>query len=235
MGWRVLPPREYASHDPALQVYASYRYRRDFAETAKAGGRLAALLQPLLREAALQGAVEGPAEGGAQGALPLDPPTMRQAIAWELALHAIHQREVRPGAWRAGWGGAGLGGGAAGRGCTQGSKAQRPVWGRSPSQQAPPPLQVCCLPTFRRRQANPPVLPWPQVAAAEAALGEEAGAQLVRDVHVRITPLSRRACLVYAPAYVFDYIYGGWVRGWVERSGGAGGWAALTTLAHLPC
>ena len=74
----------------APQVYASYKYRRDFAETAKAGGRLLELLRPLPREAARRGAVEGPAGGQ----LTLDAPSMRQAIAWELALHAIHGREV---------------------------------------------------------------------------------------------------------------------------------------------
>lgn len=106
------------------QVYASYRYRRDFAEVAKGGSQgVERLLRPLPRAAAAAGAVGaegapgssvhssslhaggggGGAAGGVGGSLELDPPSMRQAIAWEFALRAIHQREVRRGKKRGGW------------------------------------------------------------------------------------------------------------------------------------
>ncbi|GAB4814711.1 hypothetical protein N2152v2_001757 [Parachlorella kessleri] len=89
-------------------VYASYKYRRDFAEVAKAGARLLGMLRPLPREAASRGAVPGPPGtglpptngsistsdgGGGVDTTPLDPPSMRQAVAWEFVLRAIHERE----------------------------------------------------------------------------------------------------------------------------------------------
>jgi hypothetical protein len=90
----------------AMQVYASYKYRRDFAEVAKAEGRAVQLLEPLQQEAAARGWVQGPLGAGAavgpsggsgERKTALDRPTMRQAIAWEFALRAIHEREVSPG------------------------------------------------------------------------------------------------------------------------------------------
>ena len=105
------------------QVYASYKYRRDFAEVAKAGGALLGMLWPLPRDAASRGAVQGPpgnnststsgsgsssssSKRGVEGGVEtrLDPPNMRQAVAWEFVLRAIHEREVGDGCGTAGHG-----------------------------------------------------------------------------------------------------------------------------------
>lgn len=83
-----------------VQVYASYRYRRDFAEVAKAGGDAVAALRPLSLDVARSGewgplpSSSADSRGEGAQAARLDPPAMRQAIAWEFVLRAIHAKEV---------------------------------------------------------------------------------------------------------------------------------------------
>jgi hypothetical protein len=55
--------------------------------------------------------------------------------------------------------------------------------------------------------SSAPSLPL-QAAAAAELLRTEHAAQEVKDVRVRLTPLSRRARLAYLPAYMIDYVYG---------------------------
>lgn len=140
VGWQVLPPQKYNWRDPDMQVYASYKHRRDFAEVAKANGKLGDMLVHLPQEAEIEGVYPGfGVSSNEVPGVPLDAPSMRQSIAWEFALRAMHLKEVHN---------------------------------------------------------------------AEHRLKQDHDAQLVRDLHVRITPLSRQAGLAFAPVYVLNYIYG---------------------------
>lgn len=66
------------------QVYASFTYRRDFAEVIK-GGLQAGQLRPLDEASARSGQVAAAALGA---------PEMRQSMAWEFVLRAIREQEV---------------------------------------------------------------------------------------------------------------------------------------------
>lgn len=76
---------------PKPQVYASYNYRRDLTTVVKLPGMLSRARSLSREEAASQEADVGKADVG----VGLHPPTMRQAIAWELAMRNIRQSEVR--------------------------------------------------------------------------------------------------------------------------------------------
>ncbi|KAK9845056.1 hypothetical protein WJX74_010085 [Apatococcus lobatus] len=81
----------YPWHLPQMQVYASYKYRRDLAEAVKSANAYDQARPMTQSEAQTQDAF---ASKEGSKAVPLDPPTMRQAIAWELALRSIRQREA---------------------------------------------------------------------------------------------------------------------------------------------
>lgn len=74
-----------------VQIYASYKYRRDLAEAAKSPDACDRARPMTQSEANSQDAY---ASRDKSKAVPLDPPTMRQAIAWELAHRSIRQHEV---------------------------------------------------------------------------------------------------------------------------------------------
>ena len=74
-----------------LQVYASYNYRRDLTTVVKVPGMLSRARSLSREEAETQEADVGKADVGVS----VHPPTMRQAIAWELAMRNIRQSEVR--------------------------------------------------------------------------------------------------------------------------------------------
>ena len=74
-----------------VQIYASYKYRRDLAEAAKSPDACDRARPMTDSEARSQDAY---ASKDKSKAVPLDPPTMRQAIGWELALRSIRQHEV---------------------------------------------------------------------------------------------------------------------------------------------
>ena len=74
------------------QVYASYKYRRDLAEAVKSADAYDRAREVSDDENAYQEVLAGK---HSSDSVPLDPPTMRQAIAWELALRSIRQQEVR--------------------------------------------------------------------------------------------------------------------------------------------
>ena len=88
-----MPPQQHAttSVPPHLQVYASYNYRRDLTTVAKLPGMLSRARSLSREEAESQEADVGKADVG----VGVHPPTMRQAIAWELAMRNIRQSEVR--------------------------------------------------------------------------------------------------------------------------------------------
>ena len=73
-----------------MQVYASYNYRRDLTSVVKSPGRLSRPRSLTLAEAEEQEADVGKGDAGVS----LHPPTMRQAIGWELAMRNIRQNEV---------------------------------------------------------------------------------------------------------------------------------------------
>lgn len=73
-----------------VQVYGSYNYRRDLTNVLKVPGMLSRARSLKQHEAEA-----GQADVGKLGSpVGLHPPTMRQAIAWELALRNIRQAEV---------------------------------------------------------------------------------------------------------------------------------------------
>ena len=74
-----------------FQVYASYNYRRDLTAVVKVPGMLSRARSLRRQEAEAQEADVGKGDAGVS----LHPPTMRQAIAWELAMRNIRQSEVR--------------------------------------------------------------------------------------------------------------------------------------------
>ena len=73
-----------------LQVYGSYSYRRDLTNIVKVPGMLSRARSLTRGEAEAEEAQVGKL-GSPVG---LHPPSMRQAIAWELALRNIRQAEV---------------------------------------------------------------------------------------------------------------------------------------------
>ena len=73
-----------------LQIYGSYKYRRDLASAVHGPGILSRARALKRSEVETLSAPAG--KGGAE--VPLDPPSMRQAIAWELALRNIRKAEV---------------------------------------------------------------------------------------------------------------------------------------------
>ncbi|PSC74179.1 CHD3-type chromatin-remodeling factor PICKLE isoform B [Micractinium conductrix] len=95
ISWHELPERQYSwERDPALQVYASYKYRRDYARMMH-GPWVAKRLEPLPEADAERGSWGGPIlAGGWQGG-DLDPPAVRQAIAWEFVLRDLREAEHR--------------------------------------------------------------------------------------------------------------------------------------------
>lgn len=97
VGWKEVPHREYSwQHDCIMRVYASFKYRRDYAQVVNRSWSLKRL-QPLPEADAARGNyVSATLTGRAQGA-DVDPPTMRQAIAWEFVLRDIREREPKSG------------------------------------------------------------------------------------------------------------------------------------------
>ena len=80
------------SFAPALfQVYASYNYRRDLTNVVKTPGMLSRARSLTRCEAEEQEADVGKGDAG----VALHPPTVRQAIGWELAMRSIRQNEVK--------------------------------------------------------------------------------------------------------------------------------------------
>ena len=73
-----------------MQIYGSYKYRRDLASAVHGPGTLSRARALKRSEVETLSAPAG--KGGAE--VPLDPPSMRQAIAWELALRNIRKAEV---------------------------------------------------------------------------------------------------------------------------------------------
>lgn len=73
-----------------LQVYASYNYRRDLTVVVKVPGMLSRARSLSRDEAETQEADVGKGDAGVS----VHPPTMRQAVAWELAMRNIRQSEV---------------------------------------------------------------------------------------------------------------------------------------------
>ena len=73
-----------------LQVYASYNYRRDLINVVRTPGMLSRSSSLSRDEADTQEADVGKGDAGVS----VHPPTMRQAVAWELAMRVIRQSEV---------------------------------------------------------------------------------------------------------------------------------------------
>lgn len=90
--WTSLEECAFPPSLPAMQVYASYEYRRDFGEAMKAGFDLSSL-QPLPRPPAHADELRFPKLF--PDAVPLHGPGMRASLAWELALRALREKEVR--------------------------------------------------------------------------------------------------------------------------------------------
>ncbi|KAL3135529.1 hypothetical protein ABBQ38_006008 [Trebouxia sp. C0009 RCD-2024] len=88
--WKTIPYREYPWTLSAMQVYASYNYRQDLTKVVKVPGMLSRARSLSREEAETQEADVGKADVGVS----LHPPTVRQAIAWELAMRNIRQSEV---------------------------------------------------------------------------------------------------------------------------------------------
>jgi len=83
--------REYPWNLASMQIYASYKWRRDFVDGIKSAGSLTRTRPLKLGEAATLSASAGK---GQDSVVDLDPPTMRQSVAWELALRTIRMKEV---------------------------------------------------------------------------------------------------------------------------------------------
>ncbi|KAL4856717.1 Chaperone protein DnaJ [Chlorella vulgaris] len=94
VGWKELPERQYSwQQEQMLRVYASYKYRRDYAQVANSTWALKHL-QPLPAADARAGChLSTPLVGPAPLPADLDPPAMRQAIAWEFVLRGIREAE----------------------------------------------------------------------------------------------------------------------------------------------
>ncbi len=73
-----------------MQVYASYNYRRDLTHVVKMPGMLSRARSLSRDEAETQEADVGKGDAGVS----VHPPSMRQAVAWELAFRNIRQSEV---------------------------------------------------------------------------------------------------------------------------------------------
>ena len=73
-----------------MQVYASYNYRRDLTHVVKLPGMLSRARSLSRDEAETQEADVGKGDAGVS----VHPPSMRQAVAWELAFRNIRQSEV---------------------------------------------------------------------------------------------------------------------------------------------
>ena len=73
-----------------LQIYGSYKYRRDLASAVHGPGTLSRARALKRFEVETLSAPAG--KSGTD--VPLDPPSMRQAIAWELALRNMRKAEV---------------------------------------------------------------------------------------------------------------------------------------------
>ena len=86
----TLPEKEFSGSLPEMQVYASFKYRRDLAEAAKTplkfvtGQQLSAAEAESLR-------IWDKKHGFSWQ---IDPPNMRQGLAWEFALRGIHHLQV---------------------------------------------------------------------------------------------------------------------------------------------
>jgi hypothetical protein len=82
----------------SILLAASYKYRRDYAQVVNGTWALKRL-QALPLEQAQAGSHRSATLSGGVQAAELDPPAMRQAIAWELVLRDIREAEVgQPGA-----------------------------------------------------------------------------------------------------------------------------------------
>lgn len=88
--WKTIPYREYPWTLSAMQVYASYNYRRDLTGVVKVPGMLSRARSLSRDEAETQEADVGKSDAGVS----VHPPVMRQAVAWELAMRNIRQSEV---------------------------------------------------------------------------------------------------------------------------------------------
>jgi hypothetical protein len=84
--------RRFSWDDPATQVYASFRLRRDHAAAAQLpAGAAAAAAAPLDAAAARAGALASPRLAAPA---PLDAPAMPRGLAWEFALRRLRAREA---------------------------------------------------------------------------------------------------------------------------------------------
>ncbi|PRW61135.1 domain containing [Chlorella sorokiniana] len=94
-GWKELPPCEHSwQQDAMLRVYASYKYRRDYAQVVNSSWALKRL-QPLPLEDARRGQFLSHLPAGSSQAATLDMPALQQAIAWELVLRNLRETEQR--------------------------------------------------------------------------------------------------------------------------------------------
>ncbi|KAK9915278.1 hypothetical protein WJX75_007018 [Coccomyxa subellipsoidea] len=96
--WRVRGFREYPWTLSSMQVYASYKYRRDLAEAAKVTGIMGRSRQLKRSEAEHLLADEVGWGDGGEADVALDPPTVRQAIGWSFALRNIRRMEAEEAA-----------------------------------------------------------------------------------------------------------------------------------------
>eukprot|EP00873_Tetraselmis_striata_P029086 jgi/Tetstr1/449350/TSEL_003863.t1 len=97
--WSAPEVQSCSSLSPEMQIFASYKYRRDLADAAR-GAMPAGALRPLsAREVEQRIAVEAaPRDGGASRCgLPLLPATMRQSIAWQLAYRNVVEAQQAAG------------------------------------------------------------------------------------------------------------------------------------------
>ncbi|BDA43750.1 probable chaperone protein DnaJ at C-terminar half [Coccomyxa sp. Obi] len=96
--WRVRGFREYPWTLSSMQVYASYKYRRDLADAAKVAGIMGRSRQLRRSEAEHLLADEVGWGDGGEADVALDSPTVRQAIGWSFALRNIRRLEAEEAA-----------------------------------------------------------------------------------------------------------------------------------------
>ena len=206
--WKEVPFREYPWTLRSMQIYASYEHRRDLVEAAKSPGALMRTRPLLVRSATDERhccAFAAPVwdgtktrlwsqahemQGGCAEAsrtqrwVKLDPPAMRQSVAWDLALRNIRNQEV----------------------CTI-------LCGQYDSnlcQTAKADLGASFMTSLycMTIACDHAPLNHEQVEEAAASLRKQTGTDIVKDVRVRVEILRRRARLLFLPAYVANYSYG---------------------------
>ncbi|KAK9813578.1 hypothetical protein WJX73_008249 [Symbiochloris irregularis] len=90
--WKEIPKRQYSWTDADMQICASYKIRRDLLEAAKVPGILGRARLLTTRESSTQTARVSVRDGEP---VAIEPPLMRQSIAWQFAIRAMRAREMR--------------------------------------------------------------------------------------------------------------------------------------------